>query len=381
MKKTKQLAIFGFCLSFIIIGFTVFYFTPVSYFAMLPGEAMDTKSFVRVGTTGQDERGSFLLTTISLKRASIADYLLSFTSDEMKLVPEEQILAQNESDEEYERRQQENMIESQNHAIIAAFRQAKKPMKVEHIGVEVIEVTKNAKSGLKTGDLIQAIDKRPIRDSESLIRYLQNKKAGEMVEVSFVRKNKPMKQKVSLISLPSVSKEEKSRAGLGIVPMDRIRLHTNPPAQIKTENIGGPSAGLMFSLEVLDQLLPENLTRGYTVAGTGTINDKGEVGQIGGIEFKVLAAEREGAQIFFCPKDIHPGDDNEKIAKETARKIHTKMKIVPVSKLDDAVKYLRKLPELSSSVNEKTLTALGSLTYNNSVFKQGVESCKFSCTK
>ncbi|WP_168188631.1 SepM family pheromone-processing serine protease [Thermoflavimicrobium daqui] len=346
MKKTKQLVIFGICIGLILVGVVLAFFTPVSYFAMFPGDAIDTHQYVKVATKQPNEKGKFLLTTVSLKRASVLDYLFSFTSHEMKLVPESDIKSQDESDKEYERRQEENMRESQNHAIISAYHQAKKPIKVEHVGIEVFELTQNAKSGLKEGDLIQELDHQSMKESVKLLQYLQNKKAGEQVEVKFTRKNKPMIRKIKLVSLP-VPKGQKPRAGLGIVPVDRVKVTSDPPARIKTEEIGGPSAGLMFSLEVMDQLLPEDLTRGYTVAGTGTINEKGEVGQIGGIEFKVIAADRKGAQIFFCPKDQQSGDNNEKIAKEMAKRINTKMKIVPVSTLSEAVQYLRKQPTIA----------------------------------
>ncbi|MFP3361706.1 S16 family serine protease, partial [Planococcus sp. SIMBA_143] len=75
----------------------------------------------------------------------------------------------------------------------------------------------------------------------------------------------------------------------------------DPSIKINTDEIGGPSAGLMFSLEIYNQLTEEDWTKGYEIAGTGTINDEGEVGPIGGIKQKIVAADGSGAEIFFAP--------------------------------------------------------------------------------
>ena len=83
----------------------------------------------------------------------------------------------------------------------------------------------------------------------------------------------------------------------------KTEIQTDPSVRIDSAKIGGPSAGLMFSLEVLNRLMPEDLTRGYRIAGTGTISPDGQVGQIGGIEYKITAAAEKGAEPSFCPAD------------------------------------------------------------------------------
>ena len=97
------------------------------------------------------------------------------------------------------------------------------------------------------------------------------------------------------LSLVRFSRAEGGQVGIGIVPVTERRVQTKPAVRIRADHIGGPSAGLMFALEILNQLTPEDLTRGLKIAGTGTLSAEGEVGQIGGVEQKVMAAEREGA--------------------------------------------------------------------------------------
>ena len=154
--------------------------------------------------------------------------------------------------------------------------------------------------------------------------------------------------------------------GIGIVPMTERRIRTDPPVQIRADHIGGPSAGLMFALEILNQLTSEDLTRGLKIAGTGTLTAEGEVGQIGGVEQKVAAADREGADLFFVPADVHPGDSNQSRAEAAARAIGSRMKIVPVRTLDEAVHHLERL---KTRVREgPNIDTPAVLTYNDPVF-------------
>lgn len=102
----------------------------------------------------------------------------------------------------------------------------------------------------------------------------------------------------------------------------------------------------MFSLEVYNQIVKEDLTRGYKIAGTGTMDAEGNVGQIGGIKHKIVAAHKEDVDIFFYPRDITEYDTNEKEIKEQVKEEgYTDIKIVPVSTLKEAIEYLEKLPE------------------------------------
>jgi Lon-like protease len=340
--KTKKITVIV-IVAILCIGIGVYLLLPIPYYVMQPGLALDVKPFVQVGNEEPQEKGSFLLTTISLKEGAMFDYIATKLSQEMELVPRTQILAPDETDEEYQRRQMENMMQSQNYALIAAFRQAQKPVTVQTLGVEVFQILPNASKALQINDLIQAIDHIPTPSSTKLITYLQSKKPGDVVTVQLLRANQQMEKEVTLIGLPEESSAAPKRAGLGVIPLTRMSVKTTPPAKIEAGDIGGPSAGLMFSLEVFNRLTSEDLTRGLTIAGTGTIDEQGKVGQIGGIQYKIMAAHAKQAQIFFCPKDMDPDDENEKVAKATVQKINTPLKVVPVSTLDEAVQYLRNL--------------------------------------
>jgi Lon-like protease len=355
--RTKKKIIIAVTIAILFIGIGIYLLLPIPYYVIQPGLALDVKPFVQVENGESKERGTFLLTTISLKEGAMFDSIAARFSNQMELVPRTQILAPNETDEEYQRRQTENMIQSQNDALIAAFRQAKKPVTVHMLGVEVFQTLPNTPKSLQRNDLIQAVDHTPILSSEKLIAYLQTKKPGDVVTIQLLRANQQLEKEVTLIALAGAT-DGQERAGLGIVPLTRTSVKTTPPAKIEAKDIGGPSAGLMFSLEVFRRLTSEDLTQGLTIAGTGTIDDQGKVGQIGGIQYKIMAAKEKQAQIFFCPKDMDPDDENEKIAQATVKKINASLKVVPVSTLEEAVQYLRnlKVSSLQTSFTYHLLT-------------------------
>jgi PDZ domain-containing protein len=139
------------------------------------------------------------------------------------------------------------------------------------------------------------------------------------------------------------------RYGLGIIPENTQTVDVPKKVKISTEGIGGPSAGLMMTLEIYDQIRTDlNLTRGYRIAGTGTINADGTVGRIGGIQQKVMAADQAGAEIFFAPNDEGSRPSNYQEAMEAGERIGTSMRIVPVRTVDDAIRFLQSLPPKAS---------------------------------
>ena len=148
-----------------------------------------------------------------------------------------------------------------------------------------------------------------------------------------------------------IIKLSNGKNGIGISLIDRTEAKGDVPVQFATQGIGGPSAGMMFSLAIYTQVADPDLRQGRHIAGTGTINQDGTVGDIGGIDKKVVAADKEGAEIFFAPnnpvskeeKKANPkAKSNYETAKEAAKQIHSKMKIVPVKTLQDAIDYLKK---------------------------------------
>ncbi|MFC4076435.1 SepM family pheromone-processing serine protease [Salinithrix halophila] len=335
----------------LIVMIGVLFLIPVPYYIMQPGSALEVRPMIQVKDTRSKEKGSFYMTTVAMREGNLLGWVAAKIDSTYQLVPKQKVLGEGENPKEYEKRQAEIMHASQQDAVLAAFHQAKRPVSEKLLGVQVFRLIEDmpAEKVLKEGDLIKKADGKRIRRSEELVGYLSGKKPGEKVQLTVKRNGKLTEKELRLGTLDASSGVK--RAGIGIQPVTLRKVTTKPEVNIHADSIGGPSAGLMFSLEIINQIGGEDLTRGYRVAGTGTITPEGEVGQIGGVQHKVAAADEKGADIFFVPADRRPGDSNEKRAVKTARQIGTDMKVVPVKTLGDAITYLKKLPRDHSEKN------------------------------
>lgn len=318
----------------------LFIFVQLPYYVTMPGTAQALEPLVHVENGDKDE-GSLMLTTVRMGRANIASYLLAHVRPYYELYPLQEIKQEGETDEEYTNRQLYLMEQSKEAAIVVAYKNAHKPVSYQPRGVYVMSVVPGmpAEHILQVGDRIVRIDGKTMNTSEQLIQYVRQKKKGDQVSITWKRNGKENTASFSLAPFPQSPKQ----IGLGVSLMTDYDVVTDPPVRIDSEKIGGPSAGLMFSLEIYNQLVEEDITKGHKIAGTGTINMNGEIGPIGGISQKVVAADQAGADIFFAPNEKGAKNSNYREAVKTAKKIGTKMKVVPVDTFDDALRYLQAL--------------------------------------
>lgn len=324
----------------ILLFFAGSYLYTLPYYVTKPGMAKELDSVVEV-ENGYAEKGDFMLTTVRMGRANIYSYLIARISDYQEVYPLKAVRSEGETDEEYNARQLQLMDNSKISAIEVAYKKAGLPVKYKYKGVYVMNVIEGmpADGKLHTGDRIFKVDDFEFNSSDEFIKYVSNKKKGDKITISFERGKKIKKAVLNVQPF----KDQKEKVGIGISLVDDKEVVVDPSVKINTDEIGGPSAGLMFTLEIYNQLTKEDLTKGYKIAGTGTISSDGTVGEIGGIDQKVVAADKAGAQIFFAPNEGGKKGSNYEIAEKTAKDIHTSMKIVPVDTFDDALAYLEKL--------------------------------------
>jgi len=330
-------------------------FMKLPYYIFRPGTAEEIRPMVSLAQKADAEAGAFLLTTVGVYNGNIAGIVLArFLDYDVRKVVE--VRKEGESDEEYNRRQEYVMRTSQANAIQAAYHKAGVPFRIEQTGVMVLRTLSGqpVPSVLKPGDIIVSLDGKPVLKSEDLTELLKGRKAGETVSVGYRRENALQEAKLELVSQMGEQGQTEEAVGIGFVPADIQEVRAEQEGRqvtVKAGEIGGPSAGFMFAMEIYNQLVPGDITKGYRIAGTGTIDPKGGIGVIGGIRHKVVAAHEEKADIFFAPRDLKPGPGesfqpalNTTEAENQARRIKTKMKIVSVGTMDEAIRYLEGLP-------------------------------------
>ncbi|WP_246027564.1 SepM family pheromone-processing serine protease [Lysinibacillus antri] len=351
MKKTLLTVI----LPLAFIFFLAFY--KLDYYVMKPGSAYAVNQFVTVENGDQNDEGSLSLMTVSMAPATPLTYVIAYFKEFEEIIEVEDVRQEEEDEEEYSIRQLKLMSDSQFNALYVAFQKADLPYTVDYHGIMVLNVLEDGAADelLQPGDEIVEIDGHILNRSEELSNVLNSKKVNEEVQLVIKRNDELLDRTIALKEIPG---DKQHRIGIGITYSQSKSIKTDPTVKVDAEKIGGPSAGLMFTLEILNQLLDEDITKGYTIAGTGEMNEDGTVGRIGGIEKKVVAAHEDGMEIFFAPDDpitdamkkANPNiRTNYEAAVETAKKINTDMKIVPVKTVDDAINYLNQLPPKDAS--------------------------------
>ena len=344
--NTKRIGITGILL--IIIAILFIY--PLDIYISKPGGAYDLTPLVDVEGGDENDVGTFSLMTISLSKATAASYVYANFSSQRNILPAKQVRRSGENETEYNVRQKRLMSDSQYNAITVAFDRADIPVDVTFDGVSIMSVLEGGAAGgiLEAGDKIQVVDGVQLIESGQFAAIISRKLEGDEVNLTLKRKEVEKNVTVKLKEIPN----GEGRIGLGVQFLEDRTLTTEPEVTMHTSNIGGPSAGLMFTLEIMNRLIDDDIAKGYKIAGTGEMLQDGTVGRIGGADFKVIAASREGVEIFFAPDDELPKEvldknpglqTNYEEAVEMAEKINTNMKIVPVKTIDDALDYLDNL--------------------------------------
>ncbi|MDB4868852.1 MAG: hypothetical protein JWR03_3185 [Cohnella sp.] len=327
---------------FIVLVLGSAYFLSWPYVIYGPGSAEPVHP--RVETAHKlDEKGSFLFTTVSSYSQPNAISLFYAWVNPREDIQTEKAATGGATDYASYRNLLSWMRDSSEaNALLAAYGAMKRSIEVKEQGVIVISFlpeTKAIASGLHEGDILTKVDGKATLTAEQMASTLSAHKPGDKVRLTGTRGGKPIDVTIPLIQMPGNSK----RTGIGFQQSTVLKVTPPDPVKFDFNDVGGPSAGLMMTLEIIAQLTGEDLTRGYRIAGTGTIDEHGTVGQIGGIQYKLMAADKEKADYFLVPYDKEGGLSNWNDAQKTVKDLKLKPKLVPVATLTEALDFVRKL--------------------------------------
>lgn len=241
--------------------------------------------------------GALSLVTVAYQggpnaRIDLLTALRGWIDPTVAVVPEETIFAPNRSAQEVEEENTVEMTNSQETATAAALNELKIPYQMT-VTVGATQKGRPAEGKLQAGDVIDSVDGKPATKADIVSDTVRAHKPGEAVVFGVTRGSEKLE-----VSVPTVAGPE----GQTLVGVEMKSAYKFPFAvDINVGDVGGPSAGLMFSLGILDKLTPGELTGGKKIAGTGTIDEQGQVGPIGGIAQKMVGAKDSGATIFLTP--------------------------------------------------------------------------------
>ncbi|MEV6207521.1 PDZ domain-containing protein [Kitasatospora sp. NPDC051914] len=285
--------------------------------------------------------GHLNMTTVQVTGAkyepSLVSAVIGWLRKDVLVVPHDNVYPKGQTDKEAQQENAEQFASSEDSAKTAALKQLGIPVGSQTV-VSSVVAGGPSEGKLHAGDRIVAVDGTAVTAKDQVAALVTKHKPGESVEFTVVPHTAgaagtggsgsggtAAEKKVAI----TTGRASDGRAIVGILPGTD---HTYPfTIDIGLQDVGGPSAGLMFSLGIVDKLTPGDLTGGKFVAGTGTISDEGRVGPIGGIQMKLIAARDKGAEYFMTPADN---------CAEAAKGTPGGLRLVKVDSLDDALKAL-----------------------------------------
>ena len=317
----------------LVIALTVFItYCPVNCYIITGGGTISATD--RVSVEGaKKSKGSFHLAYVSELKGTIFTYLLSYVipSYERESLDEYKY-SKNEIEKDIEFRNNLLLNNSLNNAIYVAYNKAGKDIEITSEKMFIYSISEKAKTDLQIGDEIVEVDGKKINNMDELKEVIKDFGINDEINIKIIRDKKEIMCTAKIYI-------ENNQKLMGVVIMKDYSYKFDPKLTIKfRKSEGGPSGGLMLSLEVYNQLSNTDITKGKTIVGTGTINRDGNVGEIDGIRHKLRGAIDKNADIF-----IAPSGDNYKEAVREKKKNNYKIKIIEAKTFDQVIEELNKL--------------------------------------
>ncbi|MGY5029654.1 YlbL family protein [Streptomyces sp. 900116325] len=323
---------------------------PVPYSEMSPGPTVNTLGKVAgdpvlqiSGHRTYKTSGNLNMTTVRVTGAdynmNLVEAVYGWLAHDSVVVPHDTLYPGGKTEEQSTQENAEEFSQSQESAKVAALTELGIPV-TSRVVVSTVIKDSPAQGKLHAGDVIKAVDGTAVEQPEDVAKFVTKHKPGENVTFTVIpaktaaaaEKAGKQPEGTEKITITTKRAPKENRAIVGI---QAGTDHTFPfEIDIKLADVGGPSAGLMFSLGIVDKLTPGQLTGGKFIAGTGTIDDQGKVGPIGGINMKLVGARNAGARYF-----LTPGDNCKAAASDTPGGLT----LVKVKTIDDAKKSLEKI--------------------------------------
>lgn len=317
-------------LIFLLLFYIIMTF-PLPYYICVSGGTIDVNDRVEIEDSSKSE-GSFNLSYVTEIRATVPTFLLSYVIPSWEVIDISDYRTNNkESIEEIEARDKLYLEEGNLNALRVAYKKANKEITIKNNKYYIVYIDSKVSSDIEVGDMLVKADNMYINSIGDYKALVQSKNYGDVVSLELLRDNKKVKTDIKVQKI-----DGQKLTGISIVNIADYEV--NPNIQFKFDkNESGSSGGLMLTLSIYDKLVNEDITKGLKIVGTGTIDADGNVGEIGGVKYKLMGAVRAKADIFLAPK----GDNYNDCVKLKKEKNYD-IKILEVSTFEDALNQLKK---------------------------------------
>ncbi len=310
----------------LIITFIVLYVIltfPLPYYIYNGGGILNLGD--RITVNGKEGNQDINMCYVNQLKGNIGTYLLSY------IIPswdKEKIVETNYNYEEELYRNKILLTESINNALINAYRVAGKKIDITGEKALVTYVLDEAKTDIVVGDQIIKADNTIIHNLDEFKEVVNSKSIGDIIEVEVMSKEKKKLKKVEIIEI-----DNEKKAGIALTT--NYVLETDPKVDVKfNSNEAGPSGGLMMTIGIYDRITNSNISKNKKICGTGTIDIEGNIGEIGGVKYKLAGSVKNDCDIFLSPTD------NFKEVQQEMKKHNYNIDIYEAKTLDETLKYL-----------------------------------------
>ena len=319
IKNYKEIILYLLTLTIIIY--------PLPYYIYVGGGTIDLDKRIDLNS---NEEGSYNLAYVKQLNATIPTYLLSFIINTWDLEKVSNVsIDEEETKIDINKRARLYLEEANNHAILNAYKLAGKEVNIKSNNYKVIYVNKDSETNILIGDTLLSVNGISVNNNSEYKEYLSSLDLDSDLNVKVLRDNKEVD---CYAKLKNINGEKV----IGLYLVNIYDYEVSPSINLKFKNNeSGPSGGFMLSLAIYDRLVDEDLTKGRKIVGTGTIDAVGNVGEIGGVKYKLMGAVKDRADLFFTPVA------NYEEAMETKTKYNYDIEIVSVKTLSDAIEYLK----------------------------------------
>ena len=298
------------------------------YYIEAPGGIIDIDKRINIEDS-YDSKGSFNLSYVSEYKATLITLFISLFNTDYKVLSRNDVIPEDINVKDYEYRDRLMLYESYSNAIYIAYVKAGKDIVINSEKVYVNSILDEADTSLEVGDQILEVNDIKISGKEDIDNIIDNYDIGDNINIKIIRNGKIEMKDARLIKYDN-------RAIVGILVSKIKDINTNPKIDINyKDKESGPSGGLILSLAIYNSLVSNDITKGKIIVGTGTIDEYGNVGSVGGIEYKLKGAVKNNADIFLVPSG-----ENYQEALKVKKENKYKIKIKGVKTFDEALEYL-----------------------------------------
>lgn len=317
---------YKFLLIILTLFITMTYKLP--FYIDTPGGIIDISKRIKIDEKNKLE-GTMNFAYVSEMNATIPTYIIAKINKNWDIIKKEEVVLENETESDVRFRDTLDLKEALSNALYVGFKESNEEFKTKNNKVYVTQILKDAKTDLKVGDQILEANNTKINN----IKELQSieKQEGKTITLKVINNKKEYTRTAECIKY-------NDNIIIGIALGETYEIESNHKIEIDyKQRESGPSGGMMMALTTYSYLTGDDLTKGRTVVGTGTIDKDGNVGSIGGVKYKLIGAVKKKADIFLVPN----GENYEEAIKVKQEKNYD-IKIVGISNIKEAINELKK---------------------------------------